>query len=223
MSSDAQIEANRRNSQKSTGPTSSEGKAVCSQNALKSGIFAFYHVIRGEEPDEFDALQAAFLQQHHPADPTQLALVDTLIATEWTQRRLRRIEAELWAHQFESLDRNLTRAEFTNPNFHHHAPLGQCYLNALDPLNRLQRRIESTNRMFLRTLKALQDLQKATSPQETEPLTSPIGSVPRIATESAERPRVSPENHESSLAESLETDKCAFCLLTSLLKILATH
>src|SRR5262245_47976353 len=155
MSSQAQIDANRRNSKKSTGPVTPEGKAICSQNALKSGIYAFSHVIRGEDPDEFDALKAAFLEQYQPADPTQLALVDTLIATEWTQRRLRRIEAELWERQLESLDQNLTRAEYTDPNFHHSAPLGQCYQNALEAFSRVQCRIESTNRMFLRTLKAL--------------------------------------------------------------------
>src|SRR6185295_219906 len=90
-------------------------------------------------------------------------------ATEWTQRRLRRIEAELWAHEFESLDQNLTRAEFTNPSFQHDAPLGQCYQNALEAFSRLQRRIESSNRMFLRTLKALQDLQKAPVDQTSQP------------------------------------------------------
>ena len=212
MSSQAQIEANRRNSQKSTGPVSAEGKAVCAQNALKSGIYAFSHVIRGEDPDEFDALKDAFLEQHQPADPTQLALVDTLIATEWTQRRLRRIEAELWAHELESLDQNLTRAEYTDPNFQHSAPLARSYLNALDAFSRIQRRIESANRMFLRTLKALEDLQKAASNPTGQPdaavpnqesgeqaqsLTPHIGSVPPISSAPAERPRQSHENHES--------------------------
>src|ERR1035441_2033480 len=40
MSTLRQIEANRRNSQKSTGPTSVTGKAVSSMNGLKSGIHA---------------------------------------------------------------------------------------------------------------------------------------------------------------------------------------
>ncbi len=40
MPSQAQIDANRLNSQKSTGPTSPEGKAAASLNALKSGIHA---------------------------------------------------------------------------------------------------------------------------------------------------------------------------------------
>ena len=200
MSSQAQIDANRRNAEKSTGPKTPEGKAVCAQNALKSGVYAFSHVIRGEDPDEFEALRDAFLEQHKPADPTQLALVDTLIVTEWTQRRLRRIEAELWAHELESLDQNLTRAEYTDPNFQHHAPLGRSYLNALDAFSRIQRRIESTNRMFLRTLKALEDLQRVPAnqaAQSTESLTPPIGSVPSFSPPPAERPHESQDHHES--------------------------
>jgi hypothetical protein len=40
MSTIRQIEANRRNSEKSTGPTSVTGKAASSRNALKTGISA---------------------------------------------------------------------------------------------------------------------------------------------------------------------------------------
>ena len=214
MSSQAQIDANRLNSLKSTGPVSPEGKAACSLNALKSGIHAESHIIRGEDPAALEALTAAFLLHHKPADPNQLALVDTLIAAEWTQRRLRRIEADLWAYQFEYLDQNLTRGEFTDPSFQHIGPLGHSYQNALEAFNRLQRRIESTNRMFLRTLKALQDLQKTPvdqagrpatpapeqeSPQEPQPLTPRIGFVPPFTSAPAERPHVSHEIHESSL------------------------
>jgi hypothetical protein len=212
MSSQAQIDANRKNSKKSTGPKSPEGKAACSQNALKSGIYASSHVIRGEDPAELEALKAAFLQQHQPAGPDQFALVDTLIATEWTQRRLRRIEAELWACQFEDLDQNMTRAQWTDPAFQHPSPLGRGYLNALEAFSRLQRRIESTNRMFLRTLKALQDLQRASADrtgqpeasapepglgEKSQPPISSIGSVSPIPSTPAERPRRSHENHGS--------------------------
>jgi hypothetical protein len=40
MATEKQRAANRRNAQKSTGPRSVEGKAVSSQNALKSSIDA---------------------------------------------------------------------------------------------------------------------------------------------------------------------------------------
>jgi hypothetical protein len=211
MSTLAQIEANRRNSQKSTGPTSPEGKAASSLNALKSGIHAGSHVIRGEDPVELQALTAEFLLHHRPTDPNQRALVDTLIAAEWTQRRLRRIEAQLWEYQVECLDNNLTHAEYLDECIQHNSPLGHSYQNALEAFSRLQRRIECTNRMYLRNLAVLQDLQKASSPpasapqveaeqpaapapepappEQTQSVTPQIGFVSPIALTAPEPPR----------------------------------
>jgi hypothetical protein len=223
MPTEAQINANRLNAQKSTGPTSPEGKARSSLNALKSGIDAWSLIIPGEDPAELEALTAAFLLHHHPAGPNQLSLVDTLIFAEWTQRRLRRIEAQLWRYQVECLDKNLTRAEFLDASIQHNNPLGHAYQDALDPFTRLQRRIDGTNRMYLRTLKVLQDLQAAApaeqpsepvmpvsespSPMPTQPLTPPIGfvppsargvgQVPDLPKPTVERPPVSHENHEN--------------------------
>jgi hypothetical protein len=215
MSTLAQIEANRRNSQKSTGPTSPEGKAASSLNALKSGIHAGSHVIRGEDPVELQALTAEFLLHHRPADPNQRALVDTLIAAEWTQRRLRRIEAQLWEYQVECLDNNLSHAEYLDESIQHNSPLGHSYQNALEAFSRLQRRIECTNRMYLRNLAALLDLQKAAPhqasapeveagqpepsarpasepapPEQTQSLTPQIGFVLPIAPTAPEPPRL---------------------------------
>src|SRR5882672_10306255 len=138
MPTEAQINANRRNAQKSTGPTSAEGKAISSLNALKSGIDAWSHIIPGEDPAELQALTAAFHLHYHPVDPIQLSLVDTLISAEWIQRRLRRIEAQLWNYQVECLDKNLTRAEFIDISIQHNSPLGHAYQDALDPFARIQ-------------------------------------------------------------------------------------
>src|ERR1700732_1235215 len=149
MSSQAQISANRLNSEKSTGPTSSKGKAASSLNALKTGIHAASHIIPGENPAALDALAAAFLLQFQPADPNQLALVDTLIAAEWTQRRLRRIEAELWNSRDESLDPPHAEQSNYPPNpTSSFPPLGHSYPDALDPFLRIQRRIDGTNRLY---------------------------------------------------------------------------
>src|SRR5258707_1420569 len=155
MPTQPKINANRRNAQKSTGPTSPQGKAASSLNALKSGIDAWSHIIPGEDPAELEALTAAFVLHFRPADPNQLSLVDTLISTEWIQRRLRRIEAQLWNYQVECL----------NDSFQQSTYLGDAYQNGIDPFTRIQRRIEGTNRMYLRTLKALQDLQSAPASQ----------------------------------------------------------
>jgi hypothetical protein len=58
MPTQAQLNANRLNAQKSTGPTSPEGKATSSLNALKSGIDAWSHIIPGEDPAELETLTA---------------------------------------------------------------------------------------------------------------------------------------------------------------------
>jgi hypothetical protein len=195
MPTQAQLNANRLNAQKSTGPTSPEGKAASSLNALKSGIDAWSHIIPGEDPAELETLTAQFLLHYKPSGPTQLSLVDTLISTEWIQRRLRRIEAQLWNYRVECLDQNLTHAEFVDASVQHNSPLGHSFQEALDPFTRLQRRIDGTNRMFLRTLKVLQYLQAAAStpvseppsPVPIHPHTPPIGFVPQSLRESRNR------------------------------------
>src|SRR5437660_7361112 len=73
MPTQAQINANRLKAQKSTGPTSPEGKARSSLNPLKSGIDAWSHIIPGEDSAEVEALTAQFLLHFHPSDPNQLA------------------------------------------------------------------------------------------------------------------------------------------------------
>ena len=188
MPTQAQINANRLNALKSTGPTSREGKAASSLNALKSGIDAWSHIIPGEDPAELEALTAAFVLHFHPADPNQLSLVDTLIGAEWTQRRLRRIEAQLWNYQVECLDKNLSHADFIDASIQHNSPLGHAYQDALDPLTRIQRRIDSANRMYLRTLKVLQDLQAAAASQAVEQASQPDAQVSEPASPMATQP-----------------------------------
>ena len=117
-----------------------------------------------------------------------------------------------WSH---CLDKNLSHADFIDASIQHNSPLGHAYQNALDPFSRIHRRIDSTNRMYLRTLKVLQDLQTAaaesaklvsqpdtplpepSSPMSIQPLTQPIGFVPQTAPTSAKPPHVSHENHEA--------------------------
>ena len=56
MASDQQIKANQANAQLSHGPTSPEGKAKSSQNALKTGLYAKSRILRTENPEEYAEL-----------------------------------------------------------------------------------------------------------------------------------------------------------------------
>src|ERR1035438_9092554 len=98
MATQRQIQANRLNSQQSTGPRSGEGKLASSQNALKSGLDAESQFVLGESRDEFAQLQTEWYDHHAPANPEERLQVDNLIRSEWFLRRFFRVEAHLWEY-----------------------------------------------------------------------------------------------------------------------------
>src|SRR5258708_1007642 len=99
MSTLRQIEANRRNAQKSTGPTSVTGKAASSMNALKTGIHAKSLVLPSENQAELEELIEDCYQSLRPTTPEARIFVDEFIYCEWSLRRLRAAETESWKYQ----------------------------------------------------------------------------------------------------------------------------
>src|SRR5215472_17353348 len=91
-----QIQANRLNTKKSTGPRSVEGKAKSRFNALKSGIDAQSAVIHDEDPAKFQELADEYYARFQPENPEERDLLDTLITAVWQLRRLRRVETQIW-------------------------------------------------------------------------------------------------------------------------------
>jgi hypothetical protein len=153
MATIKQIEANRLNAQKSTGPRSSEGKAVTSMNALKSGIDAQSHLIRGEDHSQLQTLAAEYLERFRPATPEERFYVDTLIRDDWQLRRLAKADAQIWEYQMQlayKLDKD--------------SPLGQAFAGCDRTFIRLQRRIEATERSYQRALRELERLQSTGQP-----------------------------------------------------------
>jgi len=174
MASQLQIEANRRNAQKSTGPGTPEGKAICSQNALKTGLDAKSEIIEGRENRaERDELTAAYYARFNPATEEERYLVDTLIASEWLQRRYLSVEAGMWNQQLEWM---------TRPS------LGGAFMQESNGFCRVDRRLNSAHRLYTSALKQLQRIlaerpapepraPQAESPAdvETEPLNNELG------------------------------------------------
>ena len=74
----SRADVNRANSQHSTGPTSSAGKARSAQNSFKHGLYSQDLIIRGEDPAEFDHLRSTLRDEHQPANTTEEILVDEL-------------------------------------------------------------------------------------------------------------------------------------------------
>ena len=168
MATDRQIAANRKNSQKCTGPRTEAGKAISAQNALKTGLDANSELLRFESRTDYEALTAEYYAQYHPTEPAQRFLVDTLIKSEWLSRRYMTIDAAVFEREL-----NITQSD----------SLGLVFLRSSQTFARVDRRINSAQRNFQQALKQLLQLQAArqndvANDVATEELTEELVSFP---------------------------------------------
>ncbi len=92
MSTEAQILANRRNAQKSTGPRTSQGKAAVSQNAVKHGLLARHDVITSESQAEFDLYREQLIAELTPVSPMESMLAERIVTLSWRLKRVSKIQ-----------------------------------------------------------------------------------------------------------------------------------
>jgi hypothetical protein len=78
MASQAQIDANRRNAQSSTGPRTQEGKAVVAFNAFKHGLRADIFKQPMTDPEEFDQFLADLAAEHQPQTSSEAIYVERM-------------------------------------------------------------------------------------------------------------------------------------------------
>src|SRR3954454_13834208 len=93
----AQIEASRRNGARSHGPTTEDGKARASRNALKHGLTAIHHlVLEDEVPDDLEALIATVTEETGASSEIEVRLARRLALALWKGERAERIETALF-------------------------------------------------------------------------------------------------------------------------------
>ncbi len=97
MTSDKKTQANRRNSLKSTGPKTSEGKAAVRLNALKHGLLSREILLPGEDEEALRELGERLRDELQPIGELENLLVDRIISSYWRLRRLGRVETGIFA------------------------------------------------------------------------------------------------------------------------------
>src|ERR1035441_1227468 len=148
MSTLRQIEANRRNAQKSTGPTSVTGKAASAMNSLKTGLHAKSLVLPFESAAELEHLTEECYRHFRPANLVERLYVDDIIRCEWSLRRLDNAETQTYRYQNE--DRFRDEEKF---------PLGQSATCNANSFTKLQYRVDAPRRARDRALLSLERLQ----------------------------------------------------------------
>ena len=140
MATQKQIDANRRNAQKSTGPKTPEGKTAVRLNSLQHGLRANTIILPGESREEYDQLHAEMESEWRPQSATARFYLDQMVIAQWKLRRLEVAEAHLLSQDLEATKQ---------------IPL-------LDYLSRCQNRLE---RSFTRAQRELERLQGPLSKQ----------------------------------------------------------
>src|SRR5229473_509923 len=103
MTSAHQLEANRRNALKSTGPRTINGKETSRRNALRHGLTAETLLEPLEDPESYRAFEAAIVAEYLPQTAVEQELVHRLASLFWRLRRATSIETGLLRMQSEIL------------------------------------------------------------------------------------------------------------------------
>jgi hypothetical protein len=158
MSTESQINANRLNAQKSTGPKTPEGKAKVAQNAVTHGLTAFRPVLANEDPEEYTLFRDDFFRHHAPVGILEESLAQRAADTFWRLQRAQDYETSV-------LNTLITEARSASDGISSNDPndlLGQILLDDFRQthcLEKIQKYEMAIERSFFRTVKELRQLQ----------------------------------------------------------------
>src|SRR5579884_2353335 len=199
MSTPAQIVANQKNAQASTGPRTAEGKAASSQNAMKHGGTASRVLLAFENPAEFDRVADEFVARLKPVTDLEHFLVDDMVVAHWRMTRKQKI-----------IRSHTDRAAYEHPSKNPMAAMADVMLSP--EVAKLQRYENTFRRAYENAWAKLKEVQRSRAaqnePKSARPQTpNPIRSSPDHFRPNAPELSVSIESPTSSdsLDQPVET------------------
>jgi hypothetical protein len=233
MSTEKQINANRQNAQKSTGPKSDEGKAAVSQNAVKHGIFS-QSVIKGENEADYEAFHNKMLDEMKPVGPTEILLAARIVGLWWRLERAERIQNQAIDVMIERgepspLEKSLQKCipRSIGPDMRGAGPelaLGRSIIKdysdsrVLDRLMLYERRIENSLHKAMRGLERRQLIRQyqQQEAEEEQPIPIPIkDNRDEAATQEPNQSRLAPNTVGGSITDlkkQSQYDRSASCV-----------
>jgi len=191
MSTQEQINANRQNAQKSTGPRTDEGKAAVSQNAVKHGLFA-ESVIKGENEADYEVFHGKMLAELAPVGVVESVLADRIASLWWRLKRAERMQSQaidvmiardepspLSKRLHNSLPKDLQEIDYDTRAAGPELVLGRSiikdysYSRVLDRLILYERRIENSLNKAMRELERRQMIRQVEQQYAEQELSVP--------------------------------------------------
>jgi hypothetical protein len=183
MATQRQIEANRRNARKSTGPRTLEGKASSSRNALTHGLTAEAIVLPHEEWSQYVELRLALLDTYQPANPAEQMLVDLVAGSYWRLLRCRRLETRSFSLHIDTVkQRNDVDID---PGADDDGAIVTAMADPSDTFRVLSRHYAAVERTYFKALEALRKAQNdrlrrermQTQPEPAPPPPAPVREI----------------------------------------------
>lgn len=157
MATEKQIAANKANALKSTGPKSSEGKAIVAKNAVKFGLFSEGILLFEEKLEDFEEFSNDFKSSLCPEGALENLIFDRAICLAWRLSRIGKIERDLLEVGRGSLLSLYTLKEAGVPISG--TGLGFGFSGNQEALDKLPRYESFLQRSFYKSLEELEKLQ----------------------------------------------------------------
>jgi hypothetical protein len=160
MISEKQLEANRRNAQRSTGPKTPEGKAHSSRNNLRHGLTGQITVLPNEDREVHDAFCNELIESFKPETPMERDLAQSIAEDSWRLNRICAIETNMFAlgHRDQRSEIQIALAD------------ARTFQERAAQFNLLSTYEQRINRNRQRNLKLLQELQAQRKAEHEETL-----------------------------------------------------
>jgi hypothetical protein len=97
VTSESQIEANRRNARLSTGPRTERGRRISSMNALRHGLTAQHVTVFDETEEDFRRFHRELIRVLRPMGAMEAQLSERAVICAWRLRRVYRIETGMFS------------------------------------------------------------------------------------------------------------------------------
>ena len=160
MASQKQIDANRRNAQKSTGPVTDLGKATAKFNALKHGMTARTAVLPYEDAESYAELRESFHDTYQPANAVEATLVETVANSYWRLLRIRRVETATFDLGIRGLKKKYNASEKPLPPDDEDQTVAVVLNDDEDTLLKIERHQTRIERCYFQAIETLRKVQK---------------------------------------------------------------
>ncbi len=158
-----QLESNRANAQRSTGPRTPDGKKRSSLNATRHGLTGQVVVLPQEDMQAYQTHCQEFFAEWLPQGPTERHLIQTLADSQWRLHRALARDRAMFAMGHEQFGDQVHTA---HPQVHALFTSAVVEIERGKELDRLSRYASRIQRDYHRTLKEIQSLQQQRKAKE---------------------------------------------------------